>query len=283
MNKTILVGDIGSTKSTWVYSSDVSMELQLGGYNPVTQSERQGNILFESLETNMRSLEFSTIWYYGAGVIDSQIAQVIHDNLKRMFPDSMIQVSSDLTGAAIATCGEVQGTVAILGTGSHAAVWDGKRIVKQAVSLGYLLGDEGGGCDIGKALLQHYFYKTMPKAISKDFDEKLQGDRGAFLQELQTSEKPNQFLAEFARFAVLHQEHEWIQDLVSARFSVFISRHVVPLHPNGDVHVVGSIGCIFASLIKRELEKHGLSAGTFIKDPARLLFERHAENGENEN
>ncbi len=283
MNKTILVGDIGSTKSTWVYSSDVSMELQLGGYNPVTQSERQGNILFESLETNMRSLEFSTIWYYGAGVIDSQIAQVVHDKLKSRFPDSRIKVYSDLTGAAFATCGDSQGTVAILGTGSHAAVWDGKRIVKQGVSLGYLLGDEGGGCDIGKALLQHYFYNTMPQAISKDFDEKLQGDRGAFLQELQTSEKPNQFLAEFARFAVLHQEHEWIQELVSTRFNVFISRHVLPLDPEGDVHVVGSIGCIFASLIKRELEKHGLSAGTFIKDPARRLLERHAENGENEN
>lgn len=279
MNKTILVGDIGSTKSTWVYSADVSMELHLGGYNPVTQSEKQGNILFESLETNTRGLEFSTIWYYGAGVIDSRIAQVVHDNLKSMFPDSMIQVSSDLTGAAIAACGYDQGTVVILGTGSHAARWDGKRIVKQAVSLGYLLGDEGGGCDIGKALLQHYFYKTMPEAISKDLDERLKGGRTAFLHELNTSEKPNQFLAEFARFAVLHQEHEWVKDLVSARFNVFITTHVVPLHPNGDVHVVGSIGCIFASLIKTELEKHGFFADTFIKDPARRLFERLAENG----
>ncbi|MDZ4749499.1 MAG: hypothetical protein SH808_13510 [Saprospiraceae bacterium] len=277
MNKTILVGDIGSTKSTWVYSSDVRKELHLGGYNPVTQSEKQGRILFEFLQTNTRGLEFSTIWYYGAGVIDSPIGQAVHDNLKRMFPGSMIQVSSDLTGAAIAACGDVQGTVAILGTGSHAAAWDGKIIVKQAVSLGYLLGDEGGGCDIGKSLLQHYFYKMMPEVISKDLDERLKGGRSAFLQELQTSEKPSQFLAEFARFAVLHQEHEWIQALVSARFNLFINRHVVPLHPNGDVHVVGSIGCIFASLIKKELEKYGLSSGTFIKDPARRLFERHTE------
>ena len=36
------------------------------------------------------------IWYYGAGVIDSRIAQLVHDNLMRMFPDSMIQVSSCL-------------------------------------------------------------------------------------------------------------------------------------------------------------------------------------------
>lgn len=107
------------------------------------------------------------------------------------------------------------------------------KIVKQAVSLGYILGDEGGGCDIGKALLQHYFYKTMPEAISKDLDERLQGSRSVFLQELQTSDKPNQFLADFARFAVLHLEHEWIQELVSARFNLFIRRHVVPLHPNG--------------------------------------------------
>ena len=278
MKKAILVGDIGSTKSTWVYTTDIEQELHLGGYNPVTQSENQGNFLFESLQANTKDQAFSTIWYYGAGVIDSRIAQVVHDNLKNKFPDSMIKVYSDLTGAAIAACGSDQGTVAILGTGSHAAGWDGKKIVKQAVSLGYILGDEGGGCDIGKALLQHYFYKTMPEDITKDLDERLHGDRSVFLQELQASEKPNQFLAEFARFAVLHQEHEWIKDLVSDRFNVFISRHVVPLCPNGDVHVVGSIGCIFASLIKRELEKHGLSAGSFIKNPARRLFERHAEH-----
>lgn len=279
MNKTILVGDIGSTKSTWVYSSDVGMEIHLGGYNPVTQSENQGKLLLESLKTNTRDLAFSSIWYYGAGIIDSRQSQVIEEGLKNLFPDSMIHVSSDLTGAAYAACGNNPGTVAILGTGSHAAEWDGKRIVKQAVSLGYLLGDEGGGCDIGKTLLQHYFYKTMPEAISQNLDERLHGDRSAFLQELKSSEKPNHFLAEFARFAVLNQEHEWIQDLVSERFNVFIGRHVVPLQPKGHVHVVGSIGCIFASLIKKELEKHSLSAGTFIKDPARRLFERHAEHG----
>ena len=41
MKKAILVGDIGSTKSTWVYSTDIAQELHLGGYNPVTQSEKQ--------------------------------------------------------------------------------------------------------------------------------------------------------------------------------------------------------------------------------------------------
>lgn len=278
MNKTILVGDIGSTKSTWVYATDVSMELHLGGYNPVTQSENQGNFLFESLQSKTRGLAFATIWYYGAGVIDSLTAQTIHDKVKSMFPESKVNISSDLEGAAFASCGNDEGTVAILGTGSHAALWDGKRIVKQAVSLGYLLGDEGGGCDIGKALVRHYFYGTMPAVIRKDFDDRLQGDRGTFLQELQASEKPNQLLAEFARFAVLHQDHEWIRDLVSARFKLFIDTHVLPLAPIGDVHIVGSIGCIFASLIQSELKKHGLSAGTFIKDPARRLFERHAEN-----
>lgn len=279
MKKAILVGDIGSTKSTWVYSTDIEQEIHLGGYNPVTQSEKQGNFLLESLQTHTKDQEFLTIWYYGAGVIDSRIAQVVHDNLQHKFPESMIKVSSDLTGAAIAACGSDQGTVAILGTGSHAAVWDGKKIVKQAVSLGYILGDEGGGCDIGKALLQNYFYNTMPEAISKAFDERLPGGRSAFLHELQSSEKPNQFLAEFARLAVLHQEHEWIQELVSSRFNVFISKHVAPLHPDREVHIVGSIGCIFASLIQKELEKHGLTAGTFITNPARRLFERHTEHG----
>jgi hypothetical protein len=60
---------------------------------------------------------------------------------------------------------------------------------------------------------------------------------------------------------------------------MFIRRHILPLEPKGAIHVVGSIGCIFASLISQEMAKHNLTTGEFIKDPARRLFERHHEHG----
>lgn len=275
MGKTILVGDIGSTKSSWWFNAPASQELSLGGYNPLVHSPASGIKLFEDLHSKTSETRFSEIWFYGAGVIDHRVSNEVKKQIQSLFPESLIHVASDLTGAAVAACGNDKGTVAILGTGSHAAVWDGHKIVRQANSLGYILGDEGGGCDIGKALLQSYFYHEMPAVIMKEMEDRLPNGRVGFLNNLQASPAPNQYLADFARVAVLFQEHEWIENLVASRFKLFVKRHLVPLSPGEVVHIVGSIGCIFARLIKHELEESGLKAGLFIKDPAHRLFERH--------
>lgn len=275
MVKTILVGDIGSTKSSWWYNAPASQELSLGGYNPLVHNLESGRKLFEDLRSKTGEISFSEIWYYGAGVIDHKVADTVRTQIQSLFPGSVTHVASDLSGAAVAACGYDKGAVAILGTGSHAAVWDGHKVVRQANSLGYILGDEGSGCDIGKALLQSYFYNEMPAVIMKEMDERLPAGRVGFLHQLQASATPNQYLADFARVAVLFQEHEWIKSLVASRFKLFVKRHLVPLNPGEAVHIVGSIGCIFARLIRHELEESGLTAGQFIKDPAHRLFERH--------
>lgn len=275
MVKTILVGDIGSTKSSWWFNAPANQELILGGYNPLVHSPESGIKLFEDLHSQTGEIRFSEIWYYGAGIIDHQVVDEVRKQIQKLFPGSLIHIASDLTGAAVAACGYEKGAVAILGTGSHAAVWDGHKIVRQANSLGYILGDEGGGCDIGKALLQSYFYNEIPAAIAKEMEERLPGGRVGLLHHLQASTAPNQYLADFARVAVLFQEHDWIKKLVASRFKLFVKRHLVPLNSGESVHIVGSIGCIFARLIKHELEESGLTAGQFIKDPAHRLFERH--------
>ena len=279
MHEPILVGDIGSTKSTWWYGTTEPVQLKLPGYNPITHSNTAREALFKSLRQQTGSEAFSSIWYYGAGVIDHQISQAITQGLKVFFPTSSIQVHSDLAGACMAACGESAGTVIILGTGSHVAVWDGNKIVRQAIALGYILGDEGSGCDIGKSLIQAYFYKEMPDHIRISMDERIPKGRSGFFTAFHSSEAPNQFLADFARVAVAFQEDPWIKTLVTSRFSLFINRHVLPLAPNGQIHVVGSIGSIFASLINEELVKNQLTVGNFIQDPAKRLFERHHEHG----
>ena len=279
MHEPILVGDIGSTKSTWWFGSNEPVQLKLPGYNPVTHTDISREVLFKSLRDQTGSESFSSIWYYGAGVIDQPISQAIIQDLNALFPTSTIHVHSDLAGACFATCGERSGTTAIVGTGSHAAIWDGSKIVRQATALGYVLGDEGSGCDIGKALIQAYFYKEMPEHIRPMMDEKIPKGRSGFFAEFHASTAPNQFLADFARVAASFEDDPWIRTLISSRFDLFIKKHLLPLAPEGQIHVVGSIGSIFASLIKHELIKNHLTAGNFLQDPARRLFERHQEYG----
>jgi len=274
----ILVGDIGSTKSTWWSNSEGNKEFHLTGYNPITHEEEAGKRLFDQLWQVTEGDPFSKIWYYGTGIVDDKVAHQVRTIMMKYFPKAEINVASDLLGAAKAACGDQEGNLAILGTGSHAAVFDGQKIIRQASSLGYILGDEGGGSDIGKELVKAYFYKQMPDTISGDMKNFIDGDRSVFLQKLYHHPTPNQFLAEFVKIAVPHQHDPWIQNLIIARFTLFIKNHILPLHPNGPIQVVGSVGTIFADLFRKALENNNLQPGTFIKDPARRLFEMHLQH-----
>ncbi len=238
--------------------------------------------MVNSLYAEMQDQLPETIWYYGAGVVELHAADLVRQLLATMFRTSQIHVSSDLEGAARAACGKKSGTVAILGTGSHAAVFDGYHILRQANALGYILGDEGGGCDIGKSLSQAYFYNQMPEALKAEMKRIIPGGRSEFLKALYTSSAPNQFLADLAKVAVASHHHPWVKELVSQRFGLFVKHHLVPLLPVGPVHILGSIGCIFAGLIEKELVHHGLKAGQFIKDPSYKLFEMHINHDFNE-
>lgn len=278
MSQNILVGDIGSTKSTWWSNSEGNKEFHLTGYNPVTQEDAVGQRLFDQLWHVTEGDSFARVWYYGAGIVDLSAASKVRTALQKYFPTAQIEIGSDLLGAAIATCGKRPGVLAVLGTGSHAAIFDGAKIAQQAQSLGYLLGDEGGGSDIGKELIRAYFYKQMPFEVRDEMGNLVNGERSDFLQRLYHHPAPNQFLAEFAKVAVNHATNPWMQNLVQERLMTFIRNHVLPLQPNSPIHVVGSIGTIFADLFRSALEKYELKPGNFIKDPARRLFEMHLQH-----
>jgi glucosamine kinase len=279
MQTSILVGDIGSTKSTWWFHAMTDREIHLKGYNPIAHSEKQGAALFESLKAELKDTTVSAVWYYGTGVINETIEEQVRQQLSAVFPGSQLHVSSDLVGAALAASGKQAGAIAILGTGSHAAIWDGSAITGQAVSLGYILGDEGSGCDIGKSLIQAYFYQELPPAIHAEMEKLFPQGRAGFFEAFKNSESPNSFLAEYAGVAVRHKDDPWIKNLIASRFKLFVQRHLIPLSPLSPIHVIGSIGFIFADLLREEFSRAGFSAGHFIQNPSRQLFELHTANG----
>ncbi|HZV71603.1 MAG TPA: hypothetical protein VFG10_18750 [Saprospiraceae bacterium] len=275
MSEIILVGDIGSTKSSWWVTGKETKEIRLSGFNPLVHSHENGKNMLGSLQDELHGIIPTRIWYYGAGVVDAQVALDVKNLIALLFPSSTVIVNSDLTGAALATCGKESGTVAILGTGSHAAVFDGHRITRQANALGYMLGDEGGGSDIGKSLLKAYFYDQMPEPVATEMSKYLPDGRVGLLKQLYSSSTPNQYLASFAEIAVKLKANPWIKELVESRIRIFLQNQVLPLKPVEPVHFLGSIGCIFADLIETELAKNALKAGVFLKDPSYRLFTMH--------
>ena len=274
MANNILVGDIGSTKSVWRKNFGSSTGAMLHGYNPVAHAAEAGHRLLVELTGTLEGIAPDFIYYYGAGIIDEDIRQKVLHLMQPFFPAAVIRIESDMTGACLAACEDQPGTVAILGTGSNAAVFGGQHIIRKTTTLGYLLGDEGSGSDIGKELARAYFYDRMPSHLRIHVDPFFKQDRVAFLRALYASGAPNQLLAESVRGIADVQRDPWLSDLLSSRFATFIETHLVPLQPEGPIHVVGSIGYIFSVLVQRQLEHAGFTTGQFIRDPVQAIFEK---------
>ena len=94
--------------------------------------------------------KISAIYFYGAGctpekkeIVKCCLLEVVGDNI-------LIEVNSDLLGAARALFGKENGIACILGTGSNSCYYNGETIDKNISPLGFILGDEGSGAVIGR-------------------------------------------------------------------------------------------------------------------------------------
>ncbi len=63
--------------------------------------------------------------------------------IAEIFSAAEIIIETDLLAAARSLLGNNEGFAAILGTGTNSCIYDGKNIVANIESLGFLLGDEG--------------------------------------------------------------------------------------------------------------------------------------------
>ena len=89
------------------------------------------------------------IYFYEADCFPDK-KQVLVTAFTELFPSASCYIELDLLAAARALLGQRAGFAAILGTGTNSCLYDGHAITDNIDSLGYILGDEGSGCAIGK-------------------------------------------------------------------------------------------------------------------------------------
>src|SRR5690606_39215318 len=169
-----LIAEIGGSSSRWAFipvSGDPLIFPRAGevlpGYNPLSGDagifsngvkeyfDRNCAQVFEAVELNV----------YGAGCGTAERQDLMSGALRTLWPEAKIAVDSDLMAAALGLCDGSPALVVILGTGMNAGHFDGRVLHRPMPSLGYILGDEGSGADIGKTLLQDAFYRRMPPDV----------------------------------------------------------------------------------------------------------------------
>lgn len=267
-----LIIDAGSTKSEWLLldGGEVESRFQTDGFNP-----NYGNI--RTLETIVETRLISSlkeIHYYGTGCGSEQNRQLIKEVFQKRFPNTDIHVTHDLMAACHAVLGHEKGIACILGTGSNSCVYDGEDITERAVSLGYLVGDEGSGMHIGKEVVKAYFYGFMPEDLKQSFDAAYHLELKDFIQHFYHGEWPSRYLASFAKFAGEHQTHPYIKGMVKDCFRAFIEAFVLRFEECKSLKIsfVGSVAYHFRAVLEEALADYGLTMGEVMSAPAEGLI-----------
>lgn len=277
----VLIADCGSTKCDWLLvhgGRDQQLENTVG-FSPFFHSTAEiEEILKTQLVSKLEPSKVEHVWFYGTGVHDDFRAEIVSAALRKVFPKAEVEVEHDLLASARATCKRSAGIACILGTGSNSCYYDGEKILDNVTSLGWLLGDEGSGTHLGKALLRAWFYRELPTDLNSAFN--IAYPEGPDVIKDRVYEKgANAYLATFTRFLGDHLQHPYIQGLVAASLGEFLDRHVCKYsgYQHVPVHFVGSIAHHFQEVLERCMEERKLKLGMIIRKPIYPLAEYHLQ------
>lgn len=278
----ILIADSGSTKTNWIlmHNAKVVSEYHSLGINPFVQNAIEiENILKEVYEASKMYKGALNIHFYGAGCTTLEKKKIIQSGLNKAgFNTVNINIEHDLLAAARSLFNDRQGIACILGTGSSSGVYNGKDISEQVMSLGYVLGDEGAGADMGKRLLVEMLKERMPDDLYSIFKTSYSISNQEIIDRIYKGERPNQFIASFTPFLSQNITHSFCRKIVEASLSRFISLNIEQYERSKDIELgfVGSVAFSFKDILIPMLEGYGYKIGSILKDPMPGLIEYHS-------
>lgn len=270
-----LIADSGSTGTDWVLlSADGYLVHHSAGLNPNYTDHKDISITLDSLPFDAKSV--SEVHFYGSGIGSETNNRLMKDLLLKRFPSAIGNVANDLLAAALALTPYEPGIIAILGTGANSCAWDGHSISDNQHSLGYLLGDEGSGFDIGRRWLSAHFYGSAPASLSAAFKEEYAITREQFIRDIYNDPTPNRTIASYARFVVNNRDHDFCRSIIKQSFSLFIERYLNRFRDTTlPVHFVGSIAYYLQDQLANELKDFGHTTGQFLQAPIDGLIKYH--------
>jgi N-acetylglucosamine kinase-like BadF-type ATPase len=290
-----LIIDAGSTKMDWILldGKEVMTRFTTEGFNPNYAETQCLDNIIRLVETRFiaspnaetpfprrdKSTSLQGIHYYGTGCGNEQNCFLIKEVFLHHFPNAEIYIAHDLVAACHALLGRDRGIACILGTGSNSCLYDGTNIAEEAVSLGYLVGDEGSGVHIGREVVRAYFYDFMPEDLRQKFEAEYHLELKDFIHRLYHEGQSSKYLASFARFAGENQAHLYIQDLVKDCFKAFIEAFVLRYADCKSLKIsfIGSVAFHFKDLLKESLTEYGLTMGEVMQTPAEGLIKYYME------
>lgn len=283
----LLIADSGSSKTTWVVAAknEVLQTFETGGLNPniltfdEIDSQLEAEVVPQLLHRHYWGAVQQVI-FYGASFSTDTYCRRMEDLLSHVLGLEEAQVHHDILGAARAAAQDEPALVCIMGTGSNSCYYDGQQMVEQIGGHGYLFGDEGGGVDLGKRLMQCMLNRQASPELKDRFAAQYGADLLKVRNHIYSANKINAELAAMTPFVQQCLDLPEVDAFVQQSFRDFVRltllQHIGRLHL--PVHFVGSVGTHFRPQVEAVCLAEGLQPGRYLARPAEdlvIFHQRH--------
>lgn len=275
----ILVADIGGTSSRWAFLGDDGAERMhegLPGYNAATGDPVALHHALETLVRNDPAMAGAAkLHAYGAGCGTAERRARLAKGLSALLPHTVIEVENDLCGAARGLLGRSSGLVLILGTGMNAGLYDGEQLHCPMPSLGYLLGDEGSGADLGRHLLNAALYGRLPLSTTQRLFPEGVPPLGTLIERIYRSASSARELASFAERLSTALDDVNVRELVHMRFAALAELLARFFPTASEVKATGSVAFGMSAPLAAALKERGLVLSDVRPTPLPGLLAYH--------
>lgn len=274
-----IVAESSSTRTEWaIVDGDHMVEhVFTEGINPYFLSRRE---ISHSIRLGLPAHYFRRCWehiyFYGAGCSSSEKSKIVASSLIAQFK-TPVTVESDLLGAARGLLVDRPGIACIIGTGSNSCTYDGHNIVKRVRSLGFALGDEGGGSYLGKRFVADCIKGIAPRELAEQFFAERELTVDDIQDAVYRGPTPNRVLSSYSTFLASRLDNEYVYNLIYDSFMNFMTRNIA----NYDYHsqplsFVGATACTYADILRKAATDFGATISTIIPRSIPGLIKFHS-------
>lgn len=279
---TLLLAESGSTKTDWclLKKADNPIYFRTKGINPYLQTpDHIQDLLRDELQWNAEQHPIDNIVFYGAGTGKKEKQTELANVLSQFFGTQNIEVYGDILAAARALCGHKKGVVCVLGTGSNAAYYDGKKIKQQHISLGFIAGDEGSGNHMGKRVLQYYAYETFDDELKESFEHLFGNNLHEMVARLYSNAFPNRQLAGYVSLLLANRGHYMVENIVEDCLHDFFHHHILKYRQSWKLplYFTGSVAYEFRDVVQHLCNQYQLELGCVEQSPLHGLVHFHEQ------
>jgi N-acetylglucosamine kinase-like BadF-type ATPase len=273
----------GSRFANWKITSKGKevLDAKTVGINPFFTDEKS---ILQLLNKNIKLIhnaeQIKKIYFFGAGASSPERNDIIKNAFGKFFRYSKIFIHHDLVAAAKACCDDKAGIVCIIGSGSNAAFFDGKKIIENNYGLGYALADEGSANWLGRKLIKDYLTQNLPEEINILFSKKYDLDKKQILDKIYKQTNPNVFLSSFVDLLTENRDNLYVKEFVKNGFRLFADTYLIPLTQKyggkQPVYFVGTVAANFQDYLREVAEEKNIKISTIIKEPIYNLLNYYA-------